>query len=77
MDKALTMCLRNIADFAPVVMASKVEMTTKDGKKASTRYQYPMIRIKDVKVSKKKGNLVFEEDMGKRGFYEFAPKTLS
>ena len=76
-DKALTMCLRNIADFAPSVEAKKIETVDADGNKVKDIYKYPLIRIKDVKIKKKGTKVIFEEDMGKYGFYEFKPKSIS
>jgi len=72
MDSILTFVLKNIRKFAPVLLKKKIK--NKDWK--VEKVIYPVIKIKDVRIEKKKWKNEFIEDMGEYGFFEFKPETI-
>lgn len=75
LDLALTDTLENISQFAPTLLR-----TTKDikmaGKDVTTNVERPTIKIENVKIEKKRGQTVIEEDFGSYWYLKLEPTTL-
>jgi predicted aspartyl protease len=60
-DLALTDTLENISQFAPTLLRTKKDIKV-DGEKVTTNLERPTIKIENVKIEKKRGQTVIEED---------------
>lgn len=76
LDTALTMTLQNISQFAPVLMRRITEIKNKKGKVIEKISEFPKIQIENVKVTKKNGANVIEEDYGNYWYLELKTDTL-
>lgn len=72
LDKTLTQVLWNIGDFVPAVKKKII----KDDNWNIKKVEFPKIKIKDIRITKKKWKTVVEEDYGNYWFLEIKPKTL-
>lgn len=70
-DRALTMALENIAQFAPKLLLKETEV---DGE--LKKREYPVIQIPNTVVKKEGGKTVYETDMWKYGYFELKPDTI-
>lgn len=69
LDRALTMTLSNIQQFAPIVLA-----TYENVKGKKIRKKRPQIQLKNVKINRR--NNTIEEDYGNYGMLELSPETI-
>lgn len=82
LDRALTLTLSNIAQFAPHLLKKITEIKDKEtGQVIGESAERPMIQIKNVTVKKKKVNWSEKveeiiEDFGNYGYLELNPETL-
>ena len=76
LDKALTMMLSNLAQFAPKIW-SRVIQVDWDGEKLD-KVQYPMITVQDavVKQTKNGVKIIKEDNYGKYWYFELKPGLL-
>tara|TARA_R100000697_G_scaffold120623_1_gene146143 strand:+ start:484 stop:1098 length:615 start_codon:yes stop_codon:yes gene_type:complete len=75
LDDALTLTLWNIKQFAPKLLAKKVDLI-KDGKNNKSMIERPVIQMKNVKVKKKGKETIITKNMGEYGYLELKPETL-
>ena len=72
LDEALTMMLSRIKQFAPALYSKKIRNS--DGKLLKTIF--PRIRIDGYEVKKVAGQQVFEENIGKYGYFDLKPGVV-
>lgn len=75
-DDALTKLLNNIAEFAPRLLKSTVQIKNKKWKVIKTTYEYPKLQLPNVKIVKNKKNTYIEKSMWEYGYLDFTPETL-
>lgn len=61
LDLALTDTLENISQFAPTLLRT-VKTIKIDGKPVTTNVERPTIKIENVRIEKKRGQTIIEED---------------
>lgn len=76
LDRALTLTLSNIAQFAPHLLKEWVKVKDDEGKEITQISKRPMIQIENVTIKKKNGTITIIEDYGNYGYLELNPKTL-
>lgn len=72
LDEAFTHMLSRIKQFAPALL--KVDKKDSEGKVIKTIF--PKIRIENYEVKKEKGGQVFEEAIGKYGYFDLKPDVV-
>lgn len=75
LDLALTDTLENISQFAPTLLRT-TKTIKMDGKDVTTNVERPTIKIENVKIEKKKGQTIIEEDFGSYWYLPLEPNTL-
>lgn len=75
LDLALTDTLENISQFAPTLLRT-VKTIKIDGKPVTTNVERPTIKIENVRIEKKKGQTIVEEDYWSYWYLELKPETL-
>lgn len=77
LDDMLTQTLSNIAQFAPVLLRREIKKKGKDGELDTVIYKRPTIQLRNVKIEKRKNEIIIEEDYGSYGFLELKPETMT
>lgn len=72
LDEAFTHMLSRIKQFAPALL--KVDKKDSEGNVIKTIF--PKIRIENYEVKKEKGGQVFEEAIGKYGYFDLKPEVV-
>ncbi len=75
-DRALTLTLSNIKQFAPVLLAWTKEIKDENGKVLQKIYDRPKLTIQNVKISKKGNTTIFEKDLWWEWYLELSSKTI-
>lgn len=75
LDYALTLTLSNISQFAPSLLSKTTSKETRNGN-IIEKIEFPMIKVPNVSVKKKKGTVEFEENRGKFWFFELKEDTI-
>lgn len=74
LGNALTMTLDNIVNFIPKLMRTEMEVVI-GGKKKKLKTPYKLV-LENVKIGKKAGKVIVEEDLGNYGYLEFTDDTI-
>ena len=72
-DEALTMMLSRVKQFAPSLLMKKI--MSEDGKTV-LKTEFPMIRIDNAEIKKRKGRTEVVESLGQYGYFELKPGVI-